>query len=130
MFRIFLLLVILAAANDGRYSRRKISKSQMEGNLLSSIPERLTKPESGIEVLPLEVRETRVLLMRNNLRSYSLVSKITEKIIYQRYIEGLWPRRDTSGHSKSFLIALLNNPPSHCKPLDRETKVGLFHCPI
>ena len=128
MFRICLLLIILAVAFDGRYSWRKILKSLTDGDLISSIPEKLLQPESGSKVLPIEVREAKTLLQRNSIQHYNLNSDIVREITYQRYIEGLWPRRHTPEKSQGMVIAQTNNPPHNCEQLDRETRIGLFRC--
>ena len=92
-------------------------------------------PESGGEVLPLEVQEISSLLKKikglknTDISQFGLSSDLAgNELIVQRAVEYLYPRRFVSSNRIIFTVSP-EKYANNCQPLARANRVFLYECP-
>jgi len=91
--------------------------------------DKIFRPNTGEEVLPVQVQQMLSLLRSHHISSYQVVGQFTtDGLIMQRIVESAWPiKMETT--SSYFFIALteINNYPA-CKLIDQKEDVALAYC--
>lgn len=92
-------------------------------------PSNIFSPNSGQEVLPVQVQQMLSLLQTHQIGSYQLSNQLMQNpLIFQRTIESAWPIK-MEGKSSHFLIAIeeIKNYAS-CVQIDQREDVALVYC--
>jgi hypothetical protein len=97
----------------------------------SDVSGRLVTANSGTEVLPVEVQEMLVMLREHpEVTQYGLSEQLASvPAIYQRSVEGLWPRELVPLSPYQFVLPAEQDRYPQCAQVSEGEEVVLISCP-
>jgi len=90
----------------------------------------LATPNAGIEVLPPQVQEMRAILDRHpQITEYGMSQSLQDSVlIYQRAVEGLWPRKPVPTAPYQFILLTEAEQYAQCIEVAGGKEIALVRC--
>jgi hypothetical protein len=126
---LLLALVLIYSPIIDTWAALKSSLSSVTGDL-PGFRTHLATPNAGAEVLPSQVQEMRAILETyTQIADYSLSQPLQENaLIYQRAVEGLWPRKLASAAPYQFILLSDAERYAQCVEVASGKEIALVRC--